>query len=334
VYAFTPKGDVVDLPVGSTAIDFAYHIHTEIGHRCRGARIQGRVVNLSYQLQTGDQVEIITSKRGGPSLDWLNPNLGYVKTARARDKIRAWFRKQNREKHVILGRELLERELKRLGLLNSMSFDAVAVLFSFEKPEDFLVAVGAGDINSAQITNRILEIEHKRQQERAAEERLLRPKLNPASMPGSNGAAIDIMGSSGMLVSLARCCHPMPGDPIIGYITRGRGVSVHRLDCANVIGHLEQERIVDVTWGHAEESQRYSVPIEIIAYDREGLMRDIGTLIADEQVNITAMNVTTRQDIATLQLTIELRSATQLARILTRLEYVTNVVEVRRRHMS
>jgi GTP diphosphokinase / guanosine-3',5'-bis(diphosphate) 3'-diphosphatase len=335
VYAFTPKGDVVDLPVGSTAIDFAYHIHTEIGHRCRGARVHGRVVNLSYQLQTGDQVEIITSKRGGPSLDWLNPNLGYVKTSRARDKIRTWFRKQNREKHVLLGRELLERELKRLGLINTMSFDAVANLFSVEKVDDFLAAVGAGDINSAQITNHILEIEHKKQQEKAAAEMLLKPKLSPTPMPSRNGTgAIDIMGTSGLLVNLARCCHPMPGDPIIGYITRGRGVSVHRMDCANVNGHLEAERLVDVTWGRADDNQRYSVPIEIIAYDREGLMRDIGTLIADEQVNITAMNVSTRQDIATLQLTVEIHSATQLARILTRLEYISNVVEVRRRNMS
>lgn len=333
VYAFTPKGDVVDLPVGSTAIDFAYHIHTEIGHRCRGARVHGRVVNLAYQLQTGDQVEIITSKRGGPSLDWLNPNLGYVKTSRARDKIRTWFRKQNRDKHIILGRELLERELKRLGLLNSMSFEAVATLFNIEKTDDFLASVGAGDINSAQITNHILEIEHKKQQEKAAEEMLLKPRLTP--LPSHNGnSAIDIMGSSGMLVNLAHCCHPMPGDPIVGYITRGRGVSVHRQDCTNVHGHLEQERMIDVTWGHAHDSQRYAVPIEIIAYDREGLMRDIGTLIADEQVNITSMNVSTRQEIATLQLTIEISSASQLARILTRLEYVSNVVEVRRRNMA
>ncbi|MBZ0286330.1 MAG: TGS domain-containing protein, partial [Anaerolineae bacterium] len=322
VYAFTPKGDVVDLPVGSTPIDFAYHIHTEIGHRCRGARVQGRLVNLSYQLKTGDQIEIVTSKRGGPSLDWLNPNLGYVKTARARDKIRAWFRKQNREKHVAMGRELLERELKRLGLLDIMSFDAVAALFNIEKLDDFMAAVGAGDINSAQITNHILEIEHKRQQEKAAQEMLLnatKPRLTP--LPASNGnSPIDIMGTSGMLVNLARCCHPMPGDAIVGYITRGRGVSVHRADCANVQGHLEQERMVDVTWGHAPADQRYAVPIEIIAYDREGLMRDISTVIADEQVNITSVTVSTRQDIATLQLTVEIASATQLARILTRLE--------------
>lgn len=334
VYAFTPKGDVVDLPAGSTPIDFAYHIHTEIGHRCRGARVHGRLVNLSYQLKTGDQIEIITSKRGGPSLDWLNPNLGYVKTARARDKIRAWFRKQNRDKHMTMGREMLERELKRLGLLDSMSFDAVAALFNYDKLEDFLAAVGAGDINSAQITHHILEIEQKKQQEKAAQEALLaaeKPRLTP--LPASNGA-IDVMGSSGMLVNLARCCHPMPGDPIVGYITRGRGVSVHRADCANVQGHLEPERLVDVTWGHAPDNQRYAVPIEIIAYDREGLMRDITTVIADDQVNITSVNVSTRQDIATLQLTLEIASAKQLGRILSRLEYIDNVVEVRRRHMS
>jgi GTP pyrophosphokinase len=154
VYAFTPKGDIVDLPAGATPVDFAYHIHTEIGHRCRGAKVHGRLVSLDYQLQTGDQVEIITSKRGGPSLDWLNPNLGYVKTERARSKIRLWFRKQNREKHIASGREVLEREMKRLGLLDVMQFEAVAGWFNYDKLDDFLAVVGAGDINGGQIANR------------------------------------------------------------------------------------------------------------------------------------------------------------------------------------
>jgi GTP pyrophosphokinase len=323
---------VVDLPVGSTAIDFAYHIHTEIGHRCRGAKIHGRLVNLSYTLKTGDQIEILTAKRGGPSLDWLNPNLGYVKTARARDKIRAWFRKQNREKHISSGREVLERELKRLGLLDAMSFDAVGLLFNYEKLDDFLAAVGAGDINSSQIANHILEAERKHQQQAQIADMMLKPRLTPAPLPSSG--SINIMGTGGLLVNLARCCNPMPGEKIVGYITRGRGVTVHRQDCTNMNSHVEPERLIDVTWDHVPDEQRYTVPVEIIAYDREGLMRDVSTVIADEQVNMTSVNVATRQNIATLQLTIEITSVEQLTKILTRLECISSVVEAHRRYMS
>jgi GTP diphosphokinase / guanosine-3',5'-bis(diphosphate) 3'-diphosphatase len=335
VYAFTPKGDIIDLPIGSTPVDFAYHIHTEIGHRCRGAKIHGRLVNLSYALKTGDQIEILTAKRGGPSLDWLNPNLGYVRTARARDKIRAWFRKQNREKHISSGREVLERELKRLGLLDAMSFDAVALLFNYEKIDDFLAAVGAGDINSSQIANHILEAERKHQQQAQMVDMMLKPRPTPAplSVTPSNGS-INIMGTGGLLVNLARCCNPMPGEKIVGYITRGRGVTVHRHDCTNMNSHVEPERLIDVTWDHVTDEERYTVPVEIIAYDREGLMRDISTVIADEQVNMTSVNVATRQNIATLQLTVEIASVDQLTRILTRLECIASVVEAHRRYMS
>ncbi len=332
VYAFTPKGDIIDLPIGSTPVDFAYHIHTEIGHRCRGAKIHGRLVNLSYALKTGDQIEILTAKRGGPSLDWLNPNLGYVRTARARDKIRAWFRKQNREKHISSGREVLERELKRLGLLDAMSFDAVGTLFNFEKLEDFLAAVGAGDINSSQIANHILEAERKHQQQAQIADMMLKPRLTPSQTLG-NGS-INIMGTGGLLVNLARCCNPMPGEKIVGYITRGRGVTVHRQNCTNMNSHVEPERLIDVTWDHVTDEQRYTVPVEIIAYDREGLMRDISTVIADEQVNMTSVNVATRQNIATLQLTVEITSVDQLTRILTRLECIASVTEAHRRYMS
>lgn len=335
VYAFTPKGDIIDLPIGSTPVDFAYHIHTEIGHRCRGAKIHGRLVNLSYTLKTGDQIEILTAKRGGPSLDWLNPNLGYAKTARARDKIRAWFRKQNREKHISSGREVLERELKRLGLLDAMSFDAVGLLFHYEKLEDFLAAVGAGDINSSQISNHILEAERKHQQQSQIAEMMLKPRPTPSSLSVTPGnGSINIMGTGGLLVNLARCCNPMPGEKIVGYITRGRGVTVHRQDCTNMNSHVEPERLIDVTWDHVTDEQRYTVPVEIIAYDREGLMRDISTVIADEQVNMTSVNVATRQNIATLQLTVEIASVDQLSRILTRLECITSVVEAHRRYMS
>jgi GTP diphosphokinase / guanosine-3',5'-bis(diphosphate) 3'-diphosphatase len=334
VYVFTPKGDIVDLPSGSTPIDFAYHIHTDIGHRCRGSKINGSLVSLNYVLKTGDHVEISTSKRGGPSLDWLNQNLGYVKTTRARNKIRHWFRKQNRDKHIAAGRETLERELKRLSLLDNTSFDSVAHLFGYEKLDDFLAAIGAGDINSGQVTNRILENEHREQQEAKQNEPFFKPRPSPASFLSGTGNGVSIMGTSGFLVNIGRCCNPMPGDDIIGYVTRGRGVTVHRRDCANVHPEQESDRFIEVAWGHVANENRYAVPLEIVAYDREGLMRDISTVIADEQVNMTNINVATRQNIATFHLTVELANIQQLSRILNRIECIANVVEAHRRHMA
>ena len=328
VYAFTPKGDIVDMPKGATPVDFAYFIHTDIGHRCRGAKVHGKLVNLNYVLKTGDQVEIVVSKRGGPSLDWLNPNLGFVTTARAREKIRYWFRKQNREKNILAGREVLEREMKRLGVLDTTPFETVAKWFNYDKLDDFLANVGAGDINGGQIANKILEIERREQEERERQQL----KARPASVPLDISNGINIMGTSGLLVNMGRCCNPMPGDKIVGFVTRGRGVTVHRQDCVN-IAH-ESDRLIDVTWGRQSQEQRYSVPIEIIAYDREGLMRDISTVIADERVNMSTVIVNTRQNIATFQLTIELSSIPQLTRILTRLENIASVTEARRRMTS
>ena len=334
VYVYTPKGDIVDLPAGATPIDFAYHIHTEIGHRCRGAKVQGRLVNLNYPLKTGDQVEIVTSKRGGPSLDWLNPTLGYVKTSRAKAKIRYWFRRQHREKHIASGREILEREMKRLGVLDSMTFDAVALMFEHERLEDFLAAVGAGDIHGAAIANRILESEREQTAIQEVEEQLLKPRVT-APMPVTPTNGVHITGTGGgMLVNLARCCTPMPGDKIVGYITRGRGVTVHRADCSNVRSSQEPERMIDVTWAQVANEQRYSVPVEIIAYDREGLLRDISTVIADEKVNMATVNVSTRQNIATFHMIIEIASVGQLTRILNRLDEIQSVVEARRRSSS
>lgn len=325
VYAFTPKGDIVDMPKGATPVDFAYYIHTDIGHRCRGAKVHGKLVSLNYVLKTGDQVEIVISKRGGPSLDWLNPNLGFVTTARAREKIRYWFRKQNREKNILAGREVLEREMKRLGVLDSTPFETVSKWFTYDKLDDFLASVGAGDINGGQIANKILEVERRTQEE--LERAQLKARPSGVSLDVSNG--VNIMGTGGLLVNMGRCCNPMPGDRIVGFVTRGRGVTVHRNDCVN-IAH-ENERLIEVTWGRQSPEQRYSVPIEIIAYDREGLMRDISTMFADERVNMSTVLVNTRHNIATFQLTIELSSLQQLTRILTRLENIASVTDARRR---
>jgi GTP pyrophosphokinase len=327
VYVFTPKGDVIDLPAGATPIDFAYHIHTEIGHQCRGAKVNGKIVNLDYELQTGDQIDIVTSKRGGPSTDWLNQNLGYVKTGSARTKIRHWFRKQDRDKHIQAGREVLDRELKRLGLLDSMTFEAAGQLFGYEHLEDFLAAIGIGDINGGQIAAKILETERREQQER--ERDMLKARKSPAGIAVDSSSGMSILGTGGLLVNLARCCRPVPPEDIIGYVTRGRGVTVHRTDCPNI--NAEPERLIPVSWGKPSSEQRYSVPIEIVAYDREGLMKDISTVIADSKVNMSAVNIVVNQGIATCYITLEIPELQSLTRLLARLGNVDNVVETRRR---
>ncbi|GAB5490059.1 MAG: GTP diphosphokinase [Phototrophicaceae bacterium] len=329
VYAFTPKGDIIDLPVGATPIDFAYAIHTEIGHRCRGAKIHGKLKALNYELQTGDQVDVMTEKRGGPSMDWLNQDLGYVKTARARSKIKHWFRRQNREQHISMGRVALEREMKRLGLLDKISFDSVGHLLDYPKLEDFLAAIGAGDINGSHITQKILEDERKRQNAEKTALELLKPRpRTPLTNDPSSG--VQITGTGGMLVNLAKCCSPVAGDRIIGYVTRGRGVTVHRNDCSNMQNIPDAERLIDVSWGSVTEEHTFIVPIEVIAQDREGLLRDISTMIAEERVNIASVQVVTRQHIATLYISLEIANNGQLPRILARLETVANVHEARR----
>jgi GTP pyrophosphokinase len=328
VYVFTPKGDIVDLPTGSTPIDFAYHIHTEIGHRCRGARVGGSLVGLDYKLKTGDQIEIITANRGGPSMDWLNEDLGYVQTQRARQKIHVWFRKLNRDKHITLGREIVERELKRLGLGTSVSLESVATMYEYSELNEFLAAVGAGDITGAHISSKVLEEEHKRQQRESLDGLL---KVRPRSsvvVDRSNG--VRIMGTGGLLTNIATCCGPVPGDEIVGFITRGRGVTIHRADCRNILNTKDTERIIEVSWGDAHEEQRYSVPIEIVAYDRAGLLRDVSTVIADEKISIADVRLTTRQDIAVIHVVLDITSYRQITRVLTRLGMIRSVTEVYR----
>ncbi len=323
VYVFTPRGDIVDLPAGATPIDFAYHIHTDVGDRCRGAKVNGKLVSLDYTLQVGDRVEILTAKRGGPSRDWLNTNLGFVKTKRAISKIRQWFRKQDREKMIALGREVLDRELKRLGV-EKTSHDQVALLFGMDKTEDFLAQIGFGDIHPQQIATKVLEIERKSAQDEAAFLAAATQPLRP--LP----TGIRIQGTGGLLTSLARCCNPLQGEDITGYITRGRGVTIHRKDCRNVINLPDQERLIAVEWGDGKEI-RYPVPVIINAYDREGLMRDIGAAIAEERINMRDVNIRTHNHIATFNVTMEVESAAQLSHVLAKIERVPNVLEAHRR---
>jgi len=321
VYAFTPKGKLIDLPVGATPIDFAYHVHTEIGHHYRGAKVNDKWVGLDYQLRTGDRVEIVTGKRSAPSHDWLNPALGYIKTGRARTKIRQWFRRQDRQQNIAQGREIIERELKRLGL-EHLGHESVARLFNYDKLDDFHAAVGFGDIHSQQIASKIAET---RQRE---EEHL--PFIPPPPAQAIEG--IQIQGTGGLLTRTALCCHPLPGDDIIGYVTRGRGVTIHRRDCPNILRLRDTERLIEVGWG--TQPQTVPVAITITAYDRTRLLHEISGIISAEGINMSAVNMPSdrkqRRNIITLYITLEISHIAQLSRVLTKIEQLPNVIEARR----
>ncbi len=319
VYVFTPRGDIIDLPAGSTPIDFAYHVHTEIGNRCRGAKINGKLVTLDYTLKTGDQVEILTAKQGGPSRDWLNPSLGLVKTQRARSKIRAWFKKQDREQNLTQGKAMFEKELRRLGITD-VDIEKLAQDFDFKNAEDLYVAIGCGDIGLGRVINRISD-------ENAKKDPFIFTLHQPKeSKPSGNG--VTVLGLKGLLTTFARCCNPAPGDEIVGYITRGRGATIHRQDCPNVLRLKEKERIVKVTWG--EPHQTYPVHVLVKAYDRQGLMNDISMIISNEEVNLIDIDLKVTHNLASIHMVVEISDINQLSRVLTRIENLPNVVEAHR----
>jgi GTP pyrophosphokinase len=317
-YVFTPKGDIIDLPASSTPIDFAYHVHTDIGHRCRGAKVNGKLVSLDYRLQTGDSVEILTAKRGGPSRDWLNPTLEMVRSERARTKIRQWFKRQNREQNISHGRTLLDKELRRLGL-ESIPFEQVARDLGFAVVDDLLAAVGCGDLHLGKVLTGIVERDI---------ETLGMPEPAVAAGIRTTRDGVTILGLSGVLTAMARCCNPVPGDAIIGYITRGRGATIHRRDCPNALRIKDRERLVQVSWGKAR--QTYPVSVRIQAYDREGLMRDVSTLVTNEGISMSSVNVATKNSLATFDLVMGIADLSQLSRVLNRLEALPNVLEARR----
>ncbi|MBK8617834.1 MAG: bifunctional (p)ppGpp synthetase/guanosine-3',5'-bis(diphosphate) 3'-pyrophosphohydrolase [Anaerolineales bacterium] len=317
VYIFTPRGDIIDLPAGSTPIDFAYHVHTDIGHCCRGARVNGKLVPLYQELKTGDQVEVLTAKRGAPSRDWLNLNLGLVRTQRARSKIKVWFKKQEDEQNLSQGRSTLERELQRLGLTD-INFENMARDLEFKTPDEMFIALGNGDLSVSKIINQFS------QQEEASDIF----EVNPSAAPATSTNAIEVVGLKGMLSTMARCCNPMPGDQVVGFITRGRGATIHRQDCPNILQTKDRERLLQVGWGHVERT--YPVPIKIKAYDRQGLVSDISNLLSDESINIADVKVNVNRSMADLRLIIEVKDLTQLSRILTRIENLPNVMEAHR----
>ena len=325
VFAFTPDGDIIDLPAGSTSVDFAYHIHTAVGERCRGAKVNGRLVSLNHELDSGDQVEILTAKRGGPSRDWLNVDLGYVRSARARAKIRSWFKKQARQENTSRGRSIIDREVKRLNI-KGLSMDATAEMFGHSKTDDFLAAVGCGDIHGQTVINRM--VAWLRSQSKSDAETLPPPDTKPARQLQSD--EVNVYGTRGLLTQLGRCCNPVPGDEIIGYTTRGRGVTIHRKDCPNVLRVRESERLITVAWG-AKPAKIYPVSVRIVAFDREGLMRDISTIVADEHVNMSAVSMLPRQGHQVdLNVTLEVSDLSQLSKVLNGVEQLNNVTHVRR----
>jgi guanosine-3',5'-bis(diphosphate) 3'-pyrophosphohydrolase len=324
VYIFTPKGDIYDLPAGSTPIDFAYHVHTDIGHRCRGAKVNGKLISLDYVLRTGEQVEILTAKRGGPSRDWLNPNLGLVKTQRAKAKIRYWFKKQAREQNINQGRDLLEKELRRLGL-GDINIEQLAHQFDYRTVDDLYVAIGCGDVPLIRIANQLM------QNEQDDEGLKFGTRIIPDNAVESHDS-ITVVGLKGLLTTIARCCNPVPGDEIVGYVTRGRGATIHRRDCPNILRLNEKERLVRVAWG--EPKRTYPVSVRVKAYDRDGLARDVSNLVANEGINMglvqAGVNHGSKLSLAVLDLVLEVKDIDQLTRVLTRIEALPNVMEAHR----
>ncbi len=328
VYVLTPTGEVFDLPQGATPLDFAYYVHTEVGNRCRGAKVNGRIVPLTYELQSGEQVEILTTKHGGPSRDWLNPQLGYLKTSRARSKAHTWFKQQNHEQNMADGRSLLERELHRLGV-RDLAYDKLSDYFRYGSTDEMLIAIGRGDINPAQIAGAVHKLVEKPKKEAEA----IRPAERKRRT--SDGGDIQIRGVGNLLTNMARCCKPAMGDPIIGFITQGRGVTIHRSDCKNILNLPENKRtrLIEVEWGGFGSETAYPVDIEIEAIDRQGLLIDVYTVLSNEKINVLASNTLSdpKMHTARIDVTLEITDIDQLSRVLGRINQLPNVMEVRRK---
>ena len=324
VYVYTPKGDIIEMAAGATPIDFAYHVHTEVGNRCRGAKVNGRIVPLDYRLRVGDRVEILTAKKGGPSRDWLNPGLGLVRTARAREKIRQWFKQQARTEAVTEGRAILEKELHRLGF-GQRNFDEIAKMFNYKSADDFLEALGHEDMSIATVGVRLFEAERAKN---APEEKALPPARPLPKVPETK---VTVEGVNNLLQHLARCCSPLPGDDVVGFITRGRGITIHRRDCKNVLEISERERLIAIDWNQTDEGV-YPVQVQVRAFDRAGLIHDISGIVAAEGINMASANALAgRKDhISIITATLEITSADQLTRILNKIDRLPNVIEVRR----
>ncbi|MCA9969844.1 MAG: bifunctional (p)ppGpp synthetase/guanosine-3',5'-bis(diphosphate) 3'-pyrophosphohydrolase, partial [Anaerolineales bacterium] len=319
IYVFTPNGDVKELPSGATPIDFAYQVHTAVGHRCRGARVNGKMVSLDYKLASGDKVEIITSKRLGPSRDWMNPTLGYTGSTRTRSKIRQWFREQEREQNIEQGREVVLRELKRLGLSDTFGIEDIASALKFEDVDRFLAKVGFGDIQTAQINGALALMRRELQPDDE-----LQPLLHPPQQ--KKPAGLTVSGLSGMHTRMAKCCNPIAPEPIIGYITRGQGVTIHRKDCKQLEGISEPERLIEVDWGLNEET--YPIPIVVKAFRRPGLIDEMNAILRGQGVNVPKTKRTTDDSMMTIYLVVDVADLEQLNWLMKKFENLPNVLEV------
>ncbi len=325
IYVFTPRGDVIDLPAGSTPIDFAYQIHTEVGHRCRGAKVNTKMVSLDYQLQSGDRVQIITANRGGPSRDWMNENLGYTRSARTRSKIRSWFREQEREKNIEQGRVTVERELRRLGLADVYSVADIATALRYEDVDQFLAKVGFGDIQSTQIGGAIATLQQKLKPDDELRPLLGRPQSRPS--PG-----LTVRGMGGLATKFAGCCNPIPPEPIKGYITRGQGITVHAAACKTLLNINERERLIDVEWGSEDET--YPIPIVVRGYHRPDLVEDITNVLKGRKISAPRTKKTTANSVTTIYMVAEVADLAQLEWLLDRLDKVPNVFDVQRQRWA
>lgn len=326
IYVFTPKGDVIDLPLGATAIDFAYHIHTELGHRCRGAKLNGKMVSLDHKLASGDKVEIIKASKGGPSRDWMNESLGYTGDPRTRAKIRQWFRQQEREQNIEYGREVVERELKRLNVSSQLAVADIARGMHYEDVDLFLARVGFGDIQSNQISGAIALLQREIKPDDDLAQLL---KVPPIPMPNRG---LTVKGLAGLYTKLAGCCSPIAPEPVIGYITRGKGITIHRADCPTVVNISEKERLIEVDWGQEEET--YPIPLVLRAYQRSGLAEEIATVVRGRNIRIPKAKTTTGNSITTVYLVAEVASLAELDWVIHRFENIPNVFEVRRQRWT
>jgi len=317
VFVYTPKGEIKDLPKGSTPLDFAYRVHTELGHRCVGAKVNGKLVPLNYQLNNGDVVEIVSSKGAkAPSRDWLSPHLGYIKTSHAKEKIRQWFKRQERAENIERGRELLEKEMRHLGIKSSER-EELAKLFKYDSLDDFLAAIGYGGISTHQVALK-LSVEQEKP-----------PVKAEITQPRPPESAIRVLGMGDLVTHLAQCCRPVPGDKITGYVTRSRGVTIHRQDCYNVVHEDEKERLIAVEWG--ETDSLYPVNIQVEAWDRVGLIRDITTIVAEEGVNIASMSSVPHDDQTVSEhFTLQTKGLAQLSRLMAKIDGIRGVIGVSR----
>ena len=333
VYVFTPDGHAIDLPKGATPLDFAYRVHTQIGHNCRGAKVNGRIVPLNYSLQTGEQVEIITSKNGAPSRDWLNANLGYVTTSRARAKIVHWFKLQARDQNIIAGKALLEREIARLDL-PPVDMEKLAEKCNLKTSEDLFAALGATDLRLAQVMNHAQQLAEP---ERGSPQLELIPRRPSVPSRHAKRDEVQIQGVGNLLTQMAGCCQPLPGDAIVGYITVGRGVTIHRQDCPTALQQAarEPERMIQVSWGPVPV-QTYPVDVVIRAFDRSGLLRDVSQVLLNERINVLAVNTRSNKEdnTASMLLTIEIPDLDALGRLLGRISQLPNIIEARRNRSS